>query len=120
MSVGCVFSQLAKEKNLINFYSFFWCLIVSSFNNTGTSLSFSPLLSGSYMFVVIDANGCVDSTVINFTSIPNSILEFGFDSEKRLLKILDVLGREVVNARKNVPIFYIYDDGTVEKKYLIK
>ena len=35
--------------------------------------------------------------------------------EKRLIKIVDVIGRKV-NAKKNTPLFYIYEDGTVKKR----
>ena len=38
---------------------------------------------------------------------------------KEILKITDILGRET-KAIKNEPLFYIYDDGTVEKKILIE
>ena len=37
---------------------------------------------------------------------------------KELLKVLDLLGKET-NA-KNQPLFYIYDDGTVEKRIIIE
>ena len=37
--------------------------------------------------------------------------------EKQLLKIVDLLGREAVQ-QKDTPQFYIYNDGTVEKKYM--
>ena len=36
---------------------------------------------------------------------------------KELIKIVDVLGKETVQ-HKNTPQFYIYNDGTVEKKYI--
>jgi hypothetical protein len=38
---------------------------------------------------------------------------------KKLLKVVDVLGRET-HPNKNVPLFYIYDDGTVEKRIVIE
>ena len=38
---------------------------------------------------------------------------------KELIKITDLLGREA-KASKNEPLFYIYDDGTVEKKLIIE
>jgi OOP family OmpA-OmpF porin len=41
------------------------------------------------------------------------------NSTKQLLKITDVLGRES-KPTPNVPLFYIYDDGTVEKKLIIE
>ena len=40
------------------------------------------------------------------------------DKKKTLLNIKDVLGREV-KERKNEPLFYIYNDGTVEKRIAI-
>ena len=40
------------------------------------------------------------------------------DSSKRLVKILDLFGKEVV-GRTGQPVFYIYDDGTVEKKMVV-
>ena len=44
-----------------------------------------------------------------------------FDSlnTKKLTKITDVLGREV-NEKRNIPLFYIYNDGTVKKKIIIE
>ena len=38
---------------------------------------------------------------------------------RKLIKIVDVLGRET-EATKNKPLFYIYDDGRVEKIIVIK
>ena len=36
---------------------------------------------------------------------------------RKLLRITDVLGR-TTKVIKNIPLFYIYNDGTVEKKYI--
>ena len=40
-------------------------------------------------------------------------------NEKMLIHIVDVLGREALPT-KNTPLFYIYDDGTVEKKLIVQ
>ncbi len=40
-------------------------------------------------------------------------------SKGRLVKIIDVLGREI-KAIKNTPLFFIYDDGTIEKRIIIE
>ena len=40
-------------------------------------------------------------------------------SEKDIIRIIDLLGRDV-EKRKNTPLFYIYDDGTVGKKIIIE
>tara|TARA_Y100001954_G_scaffold7310_1_gene7505 strand:+ start:224 stop:922 length:699 start_codon:yes stop_codon:yes gene_type:complete len=42
-----------------------------------------------------------------------------FSHNKELLKVTDLLGREV-NEKRNTPLFYIYNDGTVEKKIIIE
>jgi len=39
--------------------------------------------------------------------------------ERELVKVIDLLGREN-KATKNQPLFYIYDDGTVEKRIIIE
>ena len=46
-----------------------------------------------------------------------SILEIS--NQKTLIKIVDILGRET-NPKANNLLFYIYDDGTVEKKIIIE
>jgi hypothetical protein len=38
---------------------------------------------------------------------------------KKLLKIVDILGRETIH-KKNTLLFYIYSDGTVEKKVFVE
>ena len=40
-------------------------------------------------------------------------------TNKELLRTIDVLGRET-KGKKNEPLFYIYDDGTVEKRIVIE
>ena len=40
-------------------------------------------------------------------------------TNKELLKVTDLLGRET-KGKKNRPLFYIYDDGTVEKRITIE
>jgi hypothetical protein len=48
---------------------------------------------------------------------PSSIAEY--NSEPKLLKVVDMLGRES-KPKSNTPLFYIYDDGTVEKRITIE
>ena len=40
-------------------------------------------------------------------------------SHKRLLKVVDIFGRSI-SPKYNIPLFYIFDDGSVEKKLVIK
>ena len=39
--------------------------------------------------------------------------------QKKLIKILDALGREVDRATNQI-LFYIYDDGSVEKRFIVE
>ena len=45
------------------------------------------------------------------------ILGSELTTEKQLVKITDVLGREVNGDEKDVMLLYIYDDGSIEKVY---
>ena len=56
-------------------------------------------------FYKYDINGLIGTNV----SIDNKTIK-----DKRLIKITDILGRET-NLTTNTLLFYIYDDGTVEK-----
>ena len=42
------------------------------------------------------------------------------NTTKKLIKIVDVLGRKTNKLKTNTPLFYIYDDGSVEKKLVIE
>ena len=87
--------------------------------------------TNSFCFqVVFDINGFVyicnvcDTIVWNGTSWmmktgqATAINEFNFPN-KKILKVVDVLGKET-KGKKNEPLFYIYDDGTVEKRITIE
>ena len=63
---------------------------------------------GNLYIVRTDGNGNITST--------KNILE---NTNKTLIKVIDILGRES-NQERNTPLFYIYDDGTVEKKIIIE
>jgi hypothetical protein len=52
-------------------------------------------------------------------SIPSTVSESTFIGNKKLLKVTDLLGRETTDI-KNEVLFYIYDDGTVEKRIIIE
>ena len=66
---------------------------------------------------MIDKAGCIFNVVFTVTNVPTSILEV--NSYKSLIKIVDVLGRENKDSQDG-PLFYIYDNGTVEKRIIIE
>jgi endonuclease/exonuclease/phosphatase family metal-dependent hydrolase len=41
------------------------------------------------------------------------------NSDKNIIKIVDILGRET-KPKKNTPLFYMYDDASVEKRIIIQ
>jgi hypothetical protein len=92
-------------------YSYLW--------NTGDTVqTITPSSNGIYSCYVEDKAGCIfNAAVFTVTNVPTSILEI--NSDKRLIKIVDVLGREDKEKQSGL-LFYIYDDGTVEKKIIIE
>ena len=70
----------------------------------------APTSWGSWTF--INNNPGVDLNTP--TGIDNFVVE-----NKRLIKIVDLLGRESEEI-KNQHLFYIYDDGTVKKKLILE
>ena len=54
------------------------------------------------------------------TSSSLDLAELGSNTtERKLIKIIDLLGRTTI-ATNNNPLFYIYDNGSVEKKIIIE
>ena len=76
-------------------------------NITGSSASGSTGYYYFYYNIEVEVP-CVNTTT-NITGIPFN---------KNLVKIVDVLGREV-NSSNNI-LFYIYDDGSVDKRVIVE
>ena len=62
----------------------------------------------SNLYSEIDVSFCASLTSIDFV-----------EEKKRLINVIDFLGRPIEES-KNQPLFYIYDDGTVEKRIVIE
>jgi hypothetical protein len=52
-------------------------------------------------------------------SLNNSTGLYHNSKDRELIKVFDILGRKSIE-RKNAFLFYIYDDGTVEKRIIIE
>ena len=60
----------------------------------------------------------IDNTAVFSTNCnPSAISEMHL--QRRVIKVVDLFGKEVTK-QTNQPLFYIYDDGTVEKRIIIK
>ena len=93
-------------------YTYIW-------SNGGTTNPQVNLAPGLYTVTVTDANGCVisEATSVNAYN-PTGVINIQ-NTKQTLLKITDMLGQETP-YRRNTPLFYIYDDGTVEKRIVIE
>ena len=56
---------------------------------------------------------------LNFILDPASAIKYNSTNQRTLIRITDILGRET-NGTRNKFLFYIFDDGTVEKKIIMK
>ena len=93
-------------------------LLVLDESKSFTYDSFDRILTEEWY----ESDGTLDHTLKFFYfSIPSSIGEevSNISLERELLKITNLLGMETKGA-KNEVLFYIYDDGTVEKKLTIE
>ncbi len=93
--------------------------LLSSTQNNGSIIQFNPLINGQYYFIVTDGLDCIsDTAFITVNNIPSSIS--GINNSKELIKIVDILGREVDSERVifKSTLFRIYSDGTVEKRII--
>ena len=67
---------------------------------------------------ILDPQTTFSENCNNACSNTSSISELN-NNPKQLIKIVDVLGRETP-FKPNTPLLYIYNDGTVERKMIIK
>ena len=75
-------------------------------------------VSGDYSVTLINSVGCDSIVNLNLTVTTTGISDIA-NSKSNLVKITDMLGQETP-YRRNTPLFYIYDDGTVEKRIIIE
>jgi hypothetical protein len=77
------------------------------------------LAPGLYTVDVTDANGCIisDATFVNAYN-PTGVINIK-NTDKTVIKVTDVLGQETP-YRRNIPLFYIYDDGKVEQRIIVE
>jgi hypothetical protein len=93
----------------------------TSWYNYSINSAISPSypLTMYFVYVVSIGGTTKDTCILTYNSIPTDVADINVSSNRKLISIFDVLGRQHKSA-KNEPLFYIYDDGSVEKKYFIK
>ena len=101
---------------------------LSAICNTTDTFKLNPLAIGTYAFDLTLYSGfgsspCTagispdDNDVFTF-NVVTSVGIGEHTSNKELFKVTDLFGRET--KQTNLLLFYIYDDGTVEKKLIIE
>ena len=74
--------------------------------------------SGTYYSILINSAGCDSTAYLYAISSTTGISDIA-NNKSNLVKITNMLGQETP-YRRNTPLFYIYDDGTVEKRIVIE
>jgi hypothetical protein len=75
-------------------------------------------LSGDYSATLINSVGCDSIANLNLIITTTSLFDIT-QNKNNLVQITNMLGQEIP-YRRNTLLFYIYDDGTVEKKIIIE
>jgi choice-of-anchor B domain-containing protein len=78
---------------------------------------------GTYTISVTewDGVGCMGEMVtLNVVVTAHSGVISNTSSQKKLLKVTDLLGQEVGSVNTNTPLLYMYNDGTVEKRIIME
>jgi thiol-disulfide isomerase/thioredoxin len=75
--------------------------------------------SGVYTYSTTSLNGCDSTAILDLTITNISTVVDIRNNTKTMVKAIGISGREV-KGTKNAPLFYIYDDGTVEKRIVIE
>ena len=76
-------------------------------------------ISGDYLFQLPSSNGCDSTANLNLTILNNTSIIDNNSNDNYVIKVVDLFGRTVRDNFKQ-PLYYIYKDGTVEKRFIIK
>ena len=116
-SSACNYNSLATNDNGscgYNTASYDTLSVTASIVWNGMNLN----TSGDYSDTLTNSVGCDSIANLNLTvTNPTGVIDL--TNKSILVKITDMLGQETP-YRKNTPLFYIYNDGTVEKKIIIE
>ena len=92
-------------------------------NQVNTATEYGALIDNGYViFNDTDAQGDEEvgvMKIINGSNSPTTVKDDLSEIQNPLIKIIDLLGRET-REMKNQPLFYIYDNGKVEKKIILE
>ena len=115
--LACNYDPIANTNDgSCNYNSISFDTLVSNISISWNGLTLTT--SGYYSITLYNSVGC-DSTInLNFIFDPVSAINYNSTNQRTLIKITDILGRET-NGARNEFLFYIFNDGTVEKRIVI-
>ena len=111
---GCTFTQNLSITEPLPLISYDTLSVTTSLTWNNMTLT----VSGDYSITLINSVGCDSIANLNLTVTTTGISDIA-NTKSNLVKITDMLGQETP-YRRNTPLFYIYDDGTVEKRIVIE
>jgi len=115
---ACNYDPLANTNDgSCNYNSSSYDTLVSNISISWNGLILTT--SGDYSVTLYNSVGCDSIANLNFIFNPVSAINDFNNNQKTLIKVVDVLGKET-NIQKNCTLYYIFDDGTVEKKIIIE
>ena len=118
------FNQIGDSVSFTNLSSNYES-VVWDFGDGQTSIDENPThtyaLNGTYTVTLtaITNTACTEDTQILSITVNSSTVIDELEEPKQLLQIVDVQGRES-KPKSNVPLFYRYDDRTVEKRIVVE
>ncbi len=117
-SLACNFDSAANKPDASCLYATFsYDTIVANgsyFWNGNTLTS-----SGSYSILLANTVGCDSTAFLNLTISNSTNIQQIPTNAKIIVKIVDLLGRQT-KAVKNKLLFYIYNDGSIEKRVILE
>jgi len=81
--------------------------------------SVNPIYPLNIYFVYYDSSMLKDTCILTYNLTPSVITDIKQIGNRKLIGVIDVLGRKIKGI-KNETLFYIYDDGEVEKRIIIE
>jgi len=92
-------------------------IIWDSAEDSSVSILWGTPGSGTVLITQMYGDGLFCETTLNVVIMPSSVGIYENDNEKYVIKVTDILGRDInLNQKEAVLIFY-YNDGSVQKIY---
>jgi hypothetical protein len=79
----------------------------------------NPIYPLNIYFVYYVGSMLEDTCILTYNLTPTVIADINQSDYRKLISIVDMLGKET-KSKINIPLFYIFDDGTVEKKIIFE